>query len=54
VVTNADVAGRFGIPTTVAVYGHQLAVVNGRFELGLLPPLGSAAPPGTDYDVDKP
>jgi hypothetical protein len=51
VVTNAGVAGRFGIPTTVAVPGHQQAVVNGRFELGLPPPLGSAAPTGTDYDV---
>jgi len=45
------VAGRFRFPTTVAEHGHQLAVVTGRVELGLLPPLGSAAPPGADYDV---
>jgi hypothetical protein len=57
VVTNADLGGRFRVPTTVAQHGHQLAIVNGRFDQGLPPPLGSGAPPGTDYNVvvvDKP
>jgi sugar lactone lactonase YvrE len=50
-VTNADVGGAFRIPTTVAEHGHLLAIVNARFDLGLPPPLGTGAPPGTDYDV---
>jgi hypothetical protein len=57
VVTDADVAGLFRIPTTVAEHGDQLAVVNGRFDVGLPPPFGTGAPPGTEYDVvlvDKP
>lgn len=57
VLTNADVDGGFRIPTTVAEHGHRLAIVNGRFDLGLPPPLGLGAPAGTDYDVlvvDKP
>jgi hypothetical protein len=57
VVTNADVGGRFRVPTTVAEHGHVLAIVNGRFDMGLPPPLGTGVPPGTDYDVvvrDKP
>jgi sugar lactone lactonase YvrE len=51
VLTNADVGGLFRIPTTVAKHGNQLAIVNARFDLGLPPPLGPGAPPGTDYDV---
>ena len=57
VLTDADVDGRFRIPTTVAEHGNRLAIVNGRFDLGLPPPFGTGAPPGTDYDVvllDKP
>jgi sugar lactone lactonase YvrE len=50
-ITNADVGGRFRIPTTVAEHGNRLAIVNARFDLGLPPPLGTGAPPGTDYDV---
>jgi sugar lactone lactonase YvrE len=50
-ITNADVAGRFRIPTTVAEHGNRLAVVNARFDVGLPPPLGSGVPAGTDYDV---
>ena len=57
VVTDADVGGRFRIPTTVAAFGHRLALVNARFDQGFPPPLGDGVPPGTDYDVvliDKP
>lgn len=57
VVTDADVGGLFRIPTTVALHGSRLALVNGRFDLGFPPPLGTGAPPGSDYDVvlvDKP
>jgi len=50
-LTNADVAGRFRIPSTVADHGDRLAVVNARFDVGLPPPLGTGVPPGTDYDV---
>jgi sugar lactone lactonase YvrE len=50
-LTNEDVGGRFRIPTTVAEHGNRLAIVNGRFDLGLPPPFGPGAPPGTDYDV---
>jgi sugar lactone lactonase YvrE len=41
----------FRIPTTVAKHGNRLALVNARFDLGLPPPFGPGAPPGTDYDV---
>jgi len=41
----------FRIPTTVAVHGDDFALVNARFDVGLPPPFGSGAPPGTDYDV---
>jgi hypothetical protein len=52
VVTDADVGGLFRVPTTVAAArGDRLALVNGRFDLGLPPPFGPGAPPGTDYDV---
>jgi hypothetical protein len=39
------------VPTTVARHGSRLAVVNARFDLGLPPPFGPGAPPGTDFDV---
>jgi len=51
VITNSDVGGLFRVPTTVAGHGDRLAVVNGRFDVGLPPPFGPGAPPGTDYDV---
>jgi hypothetical protein len=41
----------FRVPTTVAKHGHRLALVNARFDLGLPPPFGPGAPPGTDFDV---
>jgi len=50
-LTNADAGGRFRVPTTLAGHGDRLAVVNARFDVGLPPPLGPGAPPGTDYDV---
>ena len=51
VVTNDDVDGLFRVPTTAALHGSRLAVVNARFDLGLPPPFGPGAPAGTDYDV---
>lgn len=41
----------FRVPTTVARQGRWLALVNGRFDLGLPPPFGPGAPPGTEFDV---
>jgi hypothetical protein len=41
----------FRVPTTVALHGRWLAAVNARFDLGLPPPFGPGAPPGTDFDV---
>jgi hypothetical protein len=41
----------FKVPTTVARHGRWLALVNARFDLGLPPPFGPGAPPGTDFDV---
>lgn len=35
----------FKIPTTVAIHGNTLALVNSRFDLGIPPPLG------TEFDV---
>jgi len=41
----------FRVPTGVAEFGHKLALVNARFDLGLPPPAGKGAPPGTKFDV---
>jgi sugar lactone lactonase YvrE len=41
----------FRVPTTVARHGSTLVLVNGRFDLGLPPPFGPGAPPGTPFDV---
>lgn len=41
----------FRVPTTVALHGSTLALVNGRFDLGFPPPFGPGAPPGTTFDV---
>jgi len=38
VITNADVGGAFGIPTTVARFGNVLATVNAHFDTGFPPP----------------
>jgi hypothetical protein len=50
-ITSVISSPLFRVPTTVAKHGDRLALVNGRFDLGLPPPFGSGAPPGTDYDV---
>jgi hypothetical protein len=44
-------SGLFRVPTTVALHGSTLALVNARFNLGFPPPFGPGAPPGTDFDV---
>jgi len=36
---------------TVAKYGDELALPNGRYDLGLPPPFGPGAPPGTTFNV---
>jgi hypothetical protein len=41
----------FRVPTTIARHGSRLAAVNARFDVGLPPPFGPGAPPGTDFDV---
>jgi len=41
----------FDDPTTVAKYGDELALPNGRYDLGLPPPFGPGAPPGTTFNV---
>ena len=41
----------FEDPTTVAKYGNELALPNGRYDLGLPPPFGPGAPPGTTFNV---
>ena len=41
----------FRVPTTVALHGSTLVLVNGRFDLGFPPPFGPGAPPGTEFDV---
>lgn len=41
----------FEVPTTVARHGSRLALVNSRYNLGLPPPFGPGAPPGTSFNV---
>ena len=50
-ITSVINSQSFRVPTTVARFGDRLALVNGRFDLGLPPPFGSGAPPGTTYDA---
>jgi hypothetical protein len=50
-ITSVIQSPLFRVPTTVAKHGDRLALVNARFDLGLPPPFGSGAPPGTDFDV---
>jgi hypothetical protein len=38
-------------PTTAAPYGDELALPSGRYDLGLPPPFGPGAPPGTTFNV---
>lgn len=56
-LTNDDVDGLFRVPTTLAMHGNRLVLVNARFDIGFPPPFGPGWPPGTDFDVvqvDKP
>ena len=50
-ITSTITSPLFRVPTTVGKHGNSLALINGRFDLGIPPPLGPGAPPGTDYDV---
>ena len=50
-ITSAISSPLFHVPTTVAEHGDRLALVNARFDLGLPPPFGPGAPPGTTFDV---
>ena len=50
-ITSTITSPLFDDPTTVAKYGDELALPNGRYDLGLPPPFGSGAPPGTTFNV---
>jgi len=50
-ITSTISSPLFHVPTTVAEHGDRLALVNARFDLGLPPPFGPGAPPGTTFDV---
>jgi sugar lactone lactonase YvrE len=39
------------VPSTAALHGSTIAVVNARFDLGLPPPFGPGAPVPTTFDV---
>lgn len=57
VITAVVTSELFRVPATAAEDGNRLALVNARFDLGLPPPFGPGAPPGTEFDVvqlDKP
>jgi len=50
-ITSTITSSLFDSPTTVAKYGDRLALPNARYELGIPPPFGPGAPPGTTYNV---
>ncbi len=50
-ITSTITSPLFDDPTTVAKYGDELALPNGRYDLGLPPPFGPGAPPGTTFNV---
>jgi hypothetical protein len=50
-ITSTISSPLFHVSTTVAEHGDRLALVNARFDLGLPPPFGPGAPPGTTFDV---
>jgi hypothetical protein len=50
-ITSTITSSLFDDPTTVAKYGNELALPNGRYNLGLPPPFGPGAPPGTTFNV---
>ena len=50
-ITSTITSPLFDDPTTAAMYGDELALPNGRYDLGLPPPFGPGAPPGTTFNV---
>jgi hypothetical protein len=50
-ITSTITSPLFDDHTTVAKYGDKLALPNGRYDLGLPPPFGPGAPPGTTFNV---
>jgi sugar lactone lactonase YvrE len=50
-ITSTITSPLFDDPTTIAMYGDELALPNGRYELGLPPPFGPGAPSGTMFNV---
>jgi hypothetical protein len=50
-ITSTITSPLFDDPTTLAKFGDRLALPNGRYDLGIPPPFGSGAPPGTTYNV---
>jgi hypothetical protein len=50
-ITSTITSPLFDDPTTVAKYGDEVALPNGRYDLGLPPPFGPGAPPGTTFNV---
>ena len=50
-ITSTITSPLFDDPTTAAKYGDELALPNGRYDLGLPPPFGPGAPPGTTFNV---
>ena len=51
VITSTITSPLFDDPTTAAKYGDELALPNGRYDLGIPPPFGPGAPPGTTFNV---
>jgi hypothetical protein len=50
-ITSTITSPLFDDPTTAAKYGGELALPNGRYDLGLPSPFGPGAPPGTTFNV---
>jgi hypothetical protein len=50
-ITSTITTPLFEDPTTVAGFGDRLALPNARYDLGIPPPFGPGAPPGTTFNV---
>ena len=50
-ITSTITSPLFEVPTTVAQFGDLLALPNGKYDLGVPPPFGPGAPPGTPFNV---
>jgi hypothetical protein len=50
-ITSTITSPLFDDPTTVARFGDEFALPNGRYDLGLPPPFGTGTPPGTTFNV---